>query len=512
MVSDTSASDTAESDPSESAPPESDTSEPDTSGVDGSESTASVSNVVLVTIDSLRADAIAPYDDDRHSPVLQDLADDGTVFDRSFATGNWTPFSFPSILASEPVFARNGDIGVAGSRTLASVLSEAEIATGGFNAANGFLTSHWGYPEGFDEFEPFVTSVGSSRYSRYLAAHPTVEAWIQLLTSPARRLGSKLRGRSDKRPFLDASRMFDVEDAATSFINDTDDPFFLWAHYMDTHTPYVPAPRYIREVSDGLVGTHRMLHAHTRTSFGLEVGERTLHDLRTLYQATVRQVDDSIGRLLDALETAGVGDETAIVVAGDHGEEFQEHGHLAHYPKLYDELIRVPLIVNVPGEDGGRVAEHVGLDAIPPTVADLLDVESPPEWLGSSLASTARGDANPDQEPVVSVTVRGEEVTEQPIPRSLSDGDLLVSVRDAEWTYIENADDGTTELYHRPSDPTQQEDRSATPTDEEQAVIDRFAPIAADHVAELRTREGDATGDDEVDEDLETRLEALGYR
>jgi len=471
-----------------------------------------VSNVVLVTIDSLRADAIAPYDADRISPVLADLAADGTVFDRSFATGNWTPFSFPSILASEPVFARNGDIGVADARTLASVLSEAGIATAGFNAANGFLTSHWGYPEGFDAFEPFVTSVGSSRYSRYLAAHPTVEAWIQLLASPFRRLNSKFRGRSDERPFLDASRMFDVEDAATEFIDETDGPFFLWTHYMDTHTPYVPAPRYIREVSDGLVGTHRMLHAHTRTSLGLEVGERTLRELRTLYQATVKQVDDSVGRVLEALEVAGVADETAIVVAGDHGEEFQEHGHLAHYPKLYDELIHVPFIVNVPGEDGGRVSEHVGLDAIPPTVADLLGVESPPEWRGESVAPAVRGESEPDQDPVVSVTVRGDEVTEQPIPRSMADGELLVSVRDAEWTYIENADTGETELYHRPSDPTQQEDLSADPTDEELAVVERFAPVAADHVAELRDRDGDAAGDDEVDEDLEARLEALGYR
>ncbi|MFD1571444.1 sulfatase-like hydrolase/transferase [Halorubrum laminariae] len=495
----------------------------------GSES-PDISNVLLVTIDSLRADAIAPYDGDRHSPVLQGLADGGTVFDNAFATGNWTPFSFPAILASEPVFARDGDIGVRGARTLASELSDAGFETAGFNAANGFLTSHWGYPEGFDEFESFVTSVGSSRYSRYLAAHPTVEAWIQLASSPIRRLGSKLRGERDDRPFLDASRMFDVEDAATDFIDDTDDPFLLWVHYMDTHTPYVPAPRYIREVSDGIVGTHRMLHAHTRTSLGWEVGERTLRELRTLYQATVRQVDASVGRLLDTLEAAGIADETAIVVAGDHGEEFQEHGHLAHYPKLYDELIHVPLIVNAPGVDGGRrVTEHVGLDAVPPTVADLLGVDAPADWRGESVASAVRGESDPaddrefggesesDGDPVVSVTVRGEEVTEQPIPRSLSDGDLLVSVRDAEWTYIENVDADTVELYHRPSDPTQQTDLSADPTDEQRAVIERFAPIAADHDAELRDSEAaaEASGDtdgDEVDADLEARLEALGYR
>ncbi|TKX73901.1 sulfatase [Halorubrum sp. GN11_10-6_MGM] len=489
---------------------------------------ATVSNVVLVTVDSLRADAVSPYDAARRSPVIDDLADGGTVFDRAFATGNWTPFSFPSILASEPVFARNGDIGVAESTTLAETLSDAGIATGGFNAANGFLTDHWGYPDGFDEFEPFVTSVGSSVYSRYLAAHPTVEAWIQLATSPVRRLGSKLRGDSDDRPFLDASRMFDVEDAATAFVDDTDEPFFLWVHYMDTHTPYVPAPRYIREVSDGIVGTHQMLHAHARTSLGLEVGERTLRELRTLYQATVRQVDASVGRLLDSLDAAGVRDDTAVLLAGDHGEEFQEHGHLAHYPKLYDELIRVPLVADVPGLDGGHVDGHVGLDAIPPTVADLLGVDAPDEWHGKSLLPALRGEAGDSAtsdgstaDPVVSVTVRGEEVTQQPIPRSLSDGDLFVSARDDDWTYIENVDAGERELYHRPSDPTQQENLAVDPDEEAQAVIDRFAPVVDAHAELLRERgaaaeaaaaERGEDGGDEVDEDLEARLEALGYK
>ena len=505
---------------------------------DASSDDAAVSNVVLVTVDSLRADAVSPYDAERHSPVIDSLADDGTVFDRAFANGNWTPFSFPSILASEPVFARTGDIGVDESRTLAEVLSEADIATGGFNAANGFLTDHWGYPDGFDEFEPFVTSVGSSVYSRYLAAHPTVEAWIQLATSPVRRLGSKLRGDSDDRPFLDASRMFDVEDAATAFVDDTDEPFFLWVHYMDTHTPYVPAPRYIREVSDGIVGTHQMLHAHARTSLGLEVGERTLRELRTLYQATVRQVDASVGRLLGSLDDAGVADDTAVLLAGDHGEEFQEHGHLAHYPKLYDELIHVPLVADVPGLDGGRIGGHVGLDAIPPTVADLLGVDPADEWRGESLVSELGGDEDaadtsdvPETEsesdneserdgPVVSVTVRGEDVTQQPIPRSLSDGDLYVSARDDDWTYIENVDAGEAELYYRPADPTQQENLALNPDDRAQAVIDRLAPVVDAHAELLRERGAAAEaaaaerGDDgdEVDEDLEARLEALGYK
>jgi len=470
------------------------------------------SNVVLVTVDSLRADAIGAYGGDRHTPVMDDLAADGTVFERAFATGNWTPFSFPSILASRPAFADTGEIGVEGAPTLAGVLSDDGVATAGFNAANGFLTSHWGYDEGFDEFEPFVASVGSSIYSRYLATHPTVEAWLQLAASPIRRIRSRLAGNTDDRPFLDTSRMFDIENAATDFLDDAEAPFFLWLHYMDTHTPYVPAPRYIREVSDGLLGTHRMLHAHTRTGLGWEVDDRTLRELRTLYRAATRQVDDSIGRVLDALSANGLAEETAVVLAGDHGEEFQDHGHLAHYPKLYDELIRVPLIVDVPGVDGGRVDGQVGLDAIPPTVTDLLGVDAPEAWQGSSLVPAVIDGDDPADEPIVSVAVRGEDVTTQPIPRSLDDGDLLVSVRDRDWTYIRNTETGSQELYHRPTDPAQTTDRSVDPDEAAERVLDRYRPVVDAHAELLQGGTPGAAPSPDVDADLGARLEALGYR
>jgi arylsulfatase A-like enzyme len=470
-----------------------------------------ISNAVLITVDSLRADALGTYNDEWHTPAMDSLAESGTVFDHAFATGNWTPFSFPSILASRPVFADSGKIGVDGAPTLAATLSDAGVSTGGFNAANGFLTSHWGYDYGFDEFEPFIASVGSSVYSRYLATHPTVEAWLQLSASPARRLSAWLQGKADGRPFLDTSRMFAVEQAATSFIQETDSPFFLWIHYMDTHTPYVPAPRYIREVSEDLLGTHRLLLAHARTGLGWDVGERTLADLRTLYQAATRQVDASIGRLLEGLSATGVKDETAVVLTGDHGEEFQEHGHLAHYPKLYDELIRIPLVVNVPGAENHQIDEQVGLDAIPPTLADLLGVESPLEWTGDTLVPTVLQGDSPPEEPVVSVTVRGEEIIAQPIPRSLDDGDLLVSVRDRDWTYIENVDAGGVELYYRPADPAEQDDRSADPTADQQQVIEQFGSIVDEHAAALRNQDGQPSNGS-VNDDLEARLSALGYR
>ncbi|WP_122088913.1 sulfatase [Halalkalicoccus subterraneus] len=466
-------------------------------------------NVVLITVDSLRADAIDPYADGGHTPTLQRLADRGTVFEHAFATGNWTPFSFPGLLASRPVFADSGTIGVTESETLAETLAGAGIRAGGFNAANGFLTDHWGYDSGFDEFESFVADAGSF-YGQYLAAHPTVEAWLQLASAPVRRLVSRARGGDDDRPFMDASRMVDVEHRARAFIEDRQEPFFLWIHYMDTHTPYAPAPRHFREVSSSTLGTPQMILAHARAGLGREVGDRTLSDLRTLYRATVRQVDASIERVLGTLADSGLRDETAIVVAGDHGEEFQDHGHLAHYPKLYDELIHVPLLIDAPGTEPGRVEGAVGLDAVPPTVCDLFGVAPPDSWSGTSLVD-ALGGAELDDEPVVSVTVRGEEVTQQPIPRDLADGELLVSARTAAWTYIENAETGERELYHRPSDPTQQRDLSVDPSREQAAAIDRLRPSVTSRIGLLDGTSAD-NGMTEPDGELEARLEALGYR
>jgi arylsulfatase A-like enzyme len=464
-----------------------------------------VSNVVLVTVDSLRADAVGYDSDDRRTPELGRLAESGVVFENAFAGGNWTPFSFPSILGSRPVFAESDDIGLPESPVLVEALRDAGVATGGFNAANGFLTDFWGYDRGFDVFEPFIGGSDASRYQRYLAAHPTVYAWLQLATSPLRRLTHRIRRGTDSLPFTDTSRMLDVERGATDFLRGAEEPFFLWIHYMDTHTPYVPAPRHLREVSDDQFSTHRLLRAHLKTGLGWDVSDRTLADLRALYDGAVRQVDASIGRVREALSEAGLADETALIVAGDHGEEFMEHGNLAHYPKLYDSLIHVPLMVSVPGTEPCRTDAPVCLDAVPPTVCDLLGVDSPDVWEGASLRPALDG-VRPDQEPVVSVTVRGESVTQQPIPRRLDDGDLLVSARTADWTYIENRATGEVELYHRGRDPDHQDDQwgESTPP-----VVDRLADAVEAHASRL----GGASGTDEpIDESIADRLDALGYR
>jgi arylsulfatase A-like enzyme len=465
-------------------------------------------NVVLVTVDSLRADAISHTADDDRTPEIGRLAETGTVFENAFVHGNWTPFSFPSILGSRPVFAESDDIGLPDSPVLAEILRDAGVSTGGFNASNGFLTPYWRYDRGFDEFESFIGGDDMGRYQRYLAAHPTVYAWLQVATSPFRRLAHWLRHGASSQPFTDTSRLLATEDRAVAFIREADGSFFLWVHYMDTHTPYVPAPQHLREVSDGSFPIHRLVRAHLRTGRGLSVGDRTLADLEALYDGTVRQVDASIGRLRETLAAAGVEDETAIVVAGDHGEEFMGHGNLAHYPKLYDSLVHVPLVVSVPGLEPRHVDDAVGLESIPPTVCGLLGADAPDAWEGESLLPAVASGQGLDREPIVSVTVRGSKVTQQPIPRRLDDGELYASARTRDWTYIENTATDERELYHRGRDPDHQEnlcDTGGSPP----AIVDDLAEAVDRHVSRLG---GETDTDREVDDAVSTRLEVLGYK
>ena len=489
--------------------------------------------VLLVTVDSLREDALEAM------PRVGELADRGVRFERAFAHGNWTPFSFPSILGADPVFTDAPRVGPSRRPTLAETLERDGVDTAGINTANGFLTAHWGYDRGFRTYETFMDPSGP--VGRFLAAHPTVGGWAQVLGSPLRRAANAVRG-VERHHAVDTSHLLAAEERALEFLDreghdldregdtteddrrsenpdDEDDRFFLWVHYMDTHTPYVPAPKHVRAVTDGEKGAAGMFGAHLRAGLGRGVSDRTLDALRDLYLGAAHQVDASVGRLLDALEERGLRDETAVLVAGDHGEEFMEHGHLAHYPKLYDELIHVPLVAAVPEGASRQVPEAVGLDCLPPTVADLLGV--PGDFDGGSALPVLRGEEPPPDDPVVSVAVRGESVTQQPIPRRLDDGDLLVSARTDRWTYVLHTGTGERELYDREADPGEEENvLSHTARDDAKGVapVERLDATVRERVdrIEAMERRVESEGDDGerrgTPSNINRQLKALGYR
>jgi len=149
-----------------------------------------------------------------------------------------------------------------------------------------------------------------------------------------------------------------LTEMANDFIQDQhNSPFFLWLHYYDPHAPYLP-------------------NAETE-----EWGERGID----LYDGELRRADQCVGAFLKELHALDLYDRTIIVVFGDHGEEFREHGGLTHSTTLYNETLHIPLIVRVPGLESGVVLSPVGLIDIIPTVLDILGMPAQASFRGRSL-------------------------------------------------------------------------------------------------------------------------------
>lgn len=152
-------------------------------------------------------------------------------------------------------------------------------------------------------------------------------------------------------------------------------PLFLWAHFYDPHEPYLEHPEF---PPDAPGGTEQR------------------------YDAEVRFTDAHLGRLIDALESSGALDEALVVLTGDHGESFGDHGLHYHASALYDEQLRVPLVITGPGVPHAQIRETpVGLQDLSDTLADLLGAPPPAHSQGASFAALVAAPLAGDRPPPV---------------------------------------------------------------------------------------------------------------
>jgi len=176
------------------------------------------------------------------------------------------------------------------------------------------------------------------------------------------------------------------------------EPFALYLHYIDTHTPYRPPPPFATRFTDaayqGSVGLRFDDVA------GARAGRYAPADrarIVALYDGALSFVDAEIGRLLDGLASRGLLDHTLVVVSADHGEEHWDHGSFFHGQSLYDELLHVPLLMRFPDRAyAGRVVrEPVRALDIVPTIAEVLGLPAFPEFEGRSLLPLIAHDTSP---------------------------------------------------------------------------------------------------------------------
>lgn len=323
--------------------------------------------VVLILVDTLRADRLGCYGNARDtSPQLDALADEGVLFRSCLASSTWTKPATASVLtgrrpsghgATRMVGALRGSV-----TTLAEMLRGKGYRTAGFGS-NGFVFgAEQGFERGFDVFEA---------------------GWD---------LGA---GKSES----DALRADVLVDAAIDWLDSVDgEPFFLYLHAIDPHSPYDPPEGWRERFSPRRQAepwTDERLA--TTPSLGTELPPAALQRMLDLYDAELAFADDQLGRLFDALRRIGAYDEALIVFLSDHGEEFHDHGEWGHNPRMYQEVLHVPLIVRFPWSIRSLSgAVHEGtvrqVDVLP-TVADVLGLTAPEGPGRSLLAQLLRPDA-----------------------------------------------------------------------------------------------------------------------
>lgn len=316
-------------------------------------------DLVVVVVDTLRADRLGSYGDAQAStPFLDRLAKSGLRFERAYAPASWTLPSVASLFTSR--YPSQHRVASYDSRlsdseqTLAEQLWLAGYRTGGFTA-NWRMNWDNAFHQGFDlwnslfpEFEPEVKISGGALTDAAMTWLDTVDA-------------------EPSRP-----------------------PVFLYLQYMEPHAPLLPPPglreRFAPGLSDAEVArlNAKSVAETPAPDKGLLPVEASA--LERLYRAAVADADRQLERLFQELARRGHLENALVVVTADHGEEFLEHGAVGHGTDLYEESVRVPLILNGPMVTPRVVAEPVSLIDLAPTLLEVGRAQPEPRFEGRSRA------------------------------------------------------------------------------------------------------------------------------
>jgi arylsulfatase A-like enzyme len=472
-------------------------------------------NVVLITIDALRADYLScAGHPNTTSPHLDALAREGVMFSQALTSFPGTPPAMSSLMTGlfpsfegiderdkttrhgfnefESPEERDRCWLSSNLRMLAEILNDHGYTTVGFNT-NPNLSAHTNFDQGFDvyeEFEKYHRRKKRTRDHRLIGKYP-----------PA--------GMVMKRVF---ERMDDPIDG----------PVFLWMHFMDPHSPYLPPQHHARafprnysrhsdlEINEALYhmlfsqrGSLKMAERFpSREDLGIE-GEVFIDHVRGLYEAEIRFCDAQLRRLFKRLEVDPAWRNTLVVVTADHGEEFLEHGFVIHHVHsgLAEELIRIPLIVKLPAgtPSGVTIDELVRIVDITPTILDYAGLGDEADHMdGTSLRPLMEGLETPVRTAFYSTVDYG-------------------IVRTARWKYrllkhLESSGEPRELLFDIVADPMEEHNLAGDHSEVLAELGKRYEGFA--HRLRTRTPPPGAAGAPigrELDADELERLEALGY-
>jgi arylsulfatase A-like enzyme len=361
--------------------------------------TSSRPNVVLISVDTTRADHLGCYGYGRPtSPNLDRLAAGGVRFANARSQAPWTLPShmalFTSLLPShcrmdQPICALSPDI-----PTLAEVLHNNGYHTAGL-VNDGYMQAFFGNARGYEHWREFSAQSPAGR-----GDHLTDKALDWLATAPA-------------------------------------EPFFLFLHYYDPHSPYEAPEQFAHLFGATLTSAQTAaLVERYQSNPGTPLSRDRLDQLIAAYDAEIAFVDHQLGRLFASLP-----ENTLLVVCSDHGEAFNEHGLMAHGAFLYDEVLRVPLLMSFPGVlPAGRVVNDPAmLIDVAPTILQLCGLPAPAHCEGLDLGPTWSGARLPERSVLAEV---------------VGNDCMLKTVVRNDWKLIRSVINGREELYHLPDEHT----------------------------------------------------------
>jgi arylsulfatase A-like enzyme len=464
-------------------------------------------NVVWIVSDALRADRLGCYGYRSRTasgmvnltPNIDRLAEKGVVFERCYAPSSWTMQSVAAMMTSRPPFVEgdyyNEGFAAREFSTVAEVLS-----AGGYQTA-ALVKNPW-----------LWTLNALRRRDRVVARGFAVYHTGYMKNVPNPLYSQGIGGKEEALNYSGAASAVKQVSVLLPEMGAGRKPFFLYVHLMDTHEPYNPPDEYkaacpvaeVKDVPDFMLHKAMREYARRRGEEKLAPSDMPLFErARGLYDTAVKYVDDSVGELVKVLDRLGVRDDTIMVFSSDHGEEFAEHGWIGHKTTLFEESLRVPLVVSGAGVPGGRRSlDMVSSLDVAPTILAACGIEAPGSMFGRALDLSGGGDAMPRAAVASLVLPVG-------VSRLTDKLYALVDPRGMKLIRLEHlsADSGTapvSALYDLKSDPGEKADAAASKPDATGALEKQLAAIRA-------ANKGTVEKPVEIDKKTRRQLKSLGY-
>lgn len=449
-------------------------------------------NIIIILIDALRADHLPMYGYSRQTaPHLAALARQGMLFTRAYASAPWTKPSvatmFSSLYSPAHKVTADSDFLSGSVIVLPELLDAIGYKTIGISAS-AYVSPTFGYSQGFDEFRLLITkSQFRLTLMGRLAEDVLGSATVAYL----------LRERRDIVPRADAITELTLKYVAQS----SNGPLFLYVHYVDPHDPYKPPPPYNGAFDHR--GDPPLRAGRVDPLKRLPPGQdpERIGKILDRYDGEILYADHEVGRLLEGLKALRVLDNALVIVTADHGEEFFEHGKPLHGNSLYEELLRVPLLMSWPGRilTGATYEGLVGHIDLMPTILALLGIEPPTQIQGISFAAQLADPNHPMPKRKLFAHMSNYQVS-------------LEMVRDERYKLIQHIDgpqQGLKEFYDLETDPL--ETRSIASQAPAQMAAFSEELDAFNHLMRQAGSVIRAEKVKKLDSDTERALRSLGY-